>query len=183
MSKGEVMKTVKFLLVGIVILIAALAGGAFLLPNHVHVERQVEIAAPARVIFPLVNNFRNTEKWSPWLARDPQTDVMYSGPAQGEGARMSWRSEHPEVGAGSQVITDSEPDRLVRVALAFEGHGNATATFRLRPEGAGTVLVWGFDTDLGANPLMRYLGLMFDKWVGEDYEAGLANIKQIAEAG
>ena len=29
---------------------------------------------------------------------------------------------------------------------------------------------------------MRYMGLMFDTWVGKDYEEGLANLKQLVEA-
>jgi effector-binding domain-containing protein len=32
------------------------------------------------------------------------------------------------------------------------------------------------------NPVMRYMGLMFDTWVGKDYEEGLANLKQIVES-
>ena len=153
------------------------------LPAQVHVEREAVIAAPSANIFPLVNNSRNAEKWSPWLARDPETVIEYSGPAQGAGAKMAWRSDNPEVGIGSQEITASEPDSLVRIALICDGHGGATATFNLVPHGGGTRVVWGFDTDLGANPVMRYMGLMFDKWVGGDFETGLANIKRIAEAG
>ncbi len=175
------MKIFGYILIIIVVLIGGLLGGAFLLPSQVHVERQAVIAAPPGAIFPLVNNFRNSEKWSPWLARDRQTRIEYSGPEQGVGAKMVWRSDHPEVGNGSQEITASETDRLVRVALAFEGHGNATGMFNLTPKGAGTLVVWGFDTELGANPVMRYMGLMFDKWVGSDFETGLANIKRIAE--
>jgi hypothetical protein len=28
---------------------------------------------------------------------------------------------------------------------------------------------------------MRFVGLMFDKWIGEDYEKGLARMKQVME--
>ena len=33
----------------------------------------------------------------------------------------------------------------------------------------------------GNNPMMRWMGLMFDKWVGADYETGLASLKELAE--
>jgi hypothetical protein len=31
------------------------------------------------------------------------------------------------------------------------------------------------------NPMARWMGLMFDRWIGADYEAGLAKLKQVAE--
>ena len=37
--------------------------------------------------------------------------------------------------------------------------------------------------DLGNNPIARYVGLMFDKWIGGDYEKGLARLKQVMEQG
>jgi len=37
--------------------------------------------------------------------------------------------------------------------------------------------------DLGNNPIARYAGLMFDKWIGGDYEKGLARLKQVMEQG
>ena len=61
--------------------------------------------------------------------------------------------------------------------------GNATATYRLTPAGAGTKVTWGFNTDVGANPFMRWMGLMFDRWVGADYEDGLGRLKKLVESG
>jgi len=46
---------------------------------------------------------------------------------------------------------------------------------------AGTRLTWGFVTDTGFNPMMRWMGVMLDDWVGADYEAGLARLKALAE--
>jgi hypothetical protein len=42
-------------------------------------------------------------------------------------------------------------------------------------------VTWGFDCDLGTNPIMRYVGLMFDQWIGADYEKGLAKLKEVME--
>lgn len=41
---------------------------------------------------------------------------------------------------------------------------------------------WGFDTDLGMNPIARYFGLVMDSMLGADYEKGLAKLKQVCEA-
>jgi len=56
------------------------------------------------------------------------------------------------------------------------------ATYTITPEGQGTKVVWGFDTDLGSNPVSRYFGLMFDKMVGGDFERGLAGLKKYVES-
>lgn len=130
-----------------------------------------------------MNAPKNSEKWSPWLERDRNADLKYDGPPAGVGAKLTWRSDVPEVGAGTSTITESKQDALVRVALTFEGHGDATAYFELTPSGGGTDIVWGFDVELSRNPIERYFGLMFDSMIGADYERGLANLKKVAESG
>jgi hypothetical protein len=35
---------------------------------------------------------------------------------------------------------------------------------------------------MGSNPLNRWFGLMMDRLVGPDFEAGLANLKRLAES-
>ncbi len=51
-----------------------------------------------------------------------------------------------------------------------------------------TELNWGFDTDvtrgqgLFGSIMARYFGLFFDRWLGTDYEQGLANLKRLAES-
>ena len=45
---------------------------------------------------------------------------------------------------------------------------------------------WGhhkfIDTDFGFNLPSRFFGLMFEKWLGPDYETGLTNLKRLAES-
>jgi hypothetical protein len=38
------------------------------------------------------------------------------------------------------------------------------------------------DGELGRNPLYRWFGVFMDKLVGPDFEAGLANLRRLAEA-
>jgi len=105
----------------------------------------------------------------------------FSGPAEGKGARMEWSSDEFET--GSQEILESQPNSHVKVKLDFGDMGNAIATYQLRPDGAGTKVVWLFETNTGNNPIKRWMGLMFDRWIGKDYEMGLEKLKQVAEAG
>lgn len=174
---------IKRILLGIVGLVAILAVISQFLPGEVHVERQITINAAPEAVFPFVNSPKMTEKWSPWLERDPKTIVKYEGPAAGVGAKMAWQSDNREVGVGNLEIVESASNSLVRVALVFEGQGNATASYMLKDTGGGTELVWGFDTELGRNPVARYMGMMFENWIGADYERGLENLKKVVEGG
>ena len=164
------------------LLVVVIVAIAYILPGSVKVQRETVIDAAPGEVFALVNSFENFNQWSPWYERDPNGDYQIEGPEHGVGARMTWASEKPDVGSGSQEIIESVPDKLVRTKLDFGDMGNANAFFEIEPKGdASTRLVWGFDTDLGLNPVSRYFGLMFERWIGPDYEHGLAKLKTLAE--
>ncbi len=175
------MRFVKRIILALLVLILLLVGVSFLLPGKAEVSRSITIDAPAEAIFPFVNSMQETEKWSPWLSRDPETKLAYSGPDTGVGNTLNWSSENPQVGTGTQEIVESVPDQVVRTELDFGPMGTAIASFVLQPEGSGTQVTWGFVSDLGLNPMSRWMGLMMDGWVGGDYERGLENLKALVE--
>jgi hypothetical protein len=175
------MRILKKLILGLVVLVALLAVGGLLLPSSAHVERTISINAPPENIRMLVNDFRRFNEWSPWAKRDPETRYTFEGPPSGVGSKMKWVSEKPDVGSGSQEITVDEPT-MVKTALDFGDQGQALAFFKLEPTGTATKVTWGFDSEFGYNLIGRYFGLMFDKWLGADYEQGLASLKALAEA-
>jgi uncharacterized protein YndB with AHSA1/START domain len=172
---------IKRFIIGFAALLVVLVLVSQVLPGAVHVERRIAINAAPEVVFPFVNSPRQTEEWSPWLERDRNAALKYEGPDAGVGAKLIWRSDVPEVGAGTFTVTESKPNALVRVALTFEGHGDATAYHQLTSTTSGTIVVWGFDVTLSRNPVERYFGLFFDSMIGADYERGLANLKNVVE--
>jgi effector-binding domain-containing protein len=139
------------------------------------------IDAPRCTVFTLVNGFKSFNQWSPWFELDPDARYMLHGPEYGAGSRISWVSDNPNVGSGSQTITGSEPNKSVTLALDFGSQGPAKASFNLNSEGPATRVTWGFDTDFGYNLFSRYFGLFFDSVIGADYEKGLAGLKRLAE--
>lgn len=158
------------------------------LPRQVHIERQIEIRRPAATVFTVVNSYRTFPLWSPWADRDPGARYEFSGPVAGVGARMSWSGDPRLVGAGWQEITESKPYSLVRMHLDFEQQGQASSYLQIAGSASVARVTWGFDTDLlegqswFAGLLARYFGLFFDKWIGTDYEAGLARLKALVES-
>lgn len=174
------MTILKRVLVGLVALIALIVVVGFLLPREVHVERSIVINAPQAQLFEALNSFKRFNEFSPWAALDPNTQYTYEGPESGVGAKMSWVSNDPDLGSGTNEIVESRAPDLIRTKLNFGGQ-LAEATFTFAPADSATRVTWGFDGDLGNNPIMRFVGLMFDKWIGGDYEKGLARMKEVME--
>ena len=160
---------------------AFVIAGVFL-PSAVRVQRATIINATPAQIFPFLNDFRKFNAWSPWAARDRDAQYDFTGPDQGPGATMSWRSE--KLGEGRQQIVVSLPDERVVTRLDLGTMGTtADAAFSLTQQSPGTLVTWSFSTKLPANPLKRWLALLFPRWIGADYDEGLSRLKSLVERG
>ncbi len=176
------MKFLKRLFVIALALVALFLVVGLFLPTSAHVERAITTSASPQTVYGIVSGFRRFNEWSPWADLDPNTRYTFSGPDAGVGARMEWQSDDSSVGSGSQEVLAVEPGRSVTNKLDFGSQGQATAKITLAPEGGGTRIVWAFDSSFEGNYLGRYFGLMFEKYIGADYEKGLARLKVLAEA-
>ncbi len=170
-------------LVGFIVIVILLG---FVLPDRAAIERETVINAPQEDVYALISDFEAWNAWSPWAKMDPDAEMSVSG--EGVGHRMSWVSEDPNVGVGSQVITAMDPPNSLSTHLEFEGMGEADATFTLSPAGDGaTKVVWSFETNmrdgmpLHMQPVATYMGFFMDGMLGPQYEEGLTNLKAVAE--
>jgi len=175
------MVIVKWAVAAVAALLVVLVAIAFVLPRHATVSRSVEIAAPPSALFAIVGDLRRFNDWSPWFDRDPAAVYTFTGPTDGVGQTLNWKSEDKTVGSGSMAIERLDPDKAVDMAITFAGQGAAKAAMVLEPVAAGTKVTWGFSSDLGFDPVARYFGLMMDGIVGPDYDKGLAKLKAIVE--
>ena len=172
-----VLKWLFYLLAAVAIIIV---GGSFLLPAQAVVTRSTEIAAPPDKVFAIVGDLRHFNQYSPWADLDPDIKYTFEGPESGAGQKMAWTSANADVGSGSQTITKYEPPNFVEARLDFGMRGKPVARFDLVPSTAGTNVTWTFSSDLKGIPA-KWFGLMFDRWIGADYEKGLAKLKAVAE--
>ena len=133
----------KKILIAFGVAVAAFLGLVANHPADYRIERSATIAAPASMIFPLVNNLQNWEKWSPWAKLDPEQKMTFKGPKEGTGAFMGWDGNN-QVGQGSMTIAESRPNELVRFNMEFikPVAGNSTAEFTFKPEGDKTLVTW-----------------------------------------
>lgn len=163
---------------GALVLLVLVVG--FFIPSTFLVQRSTVINAAPNKIYNLVVEPRQWKKWSVWTQRDPDMRITYSGPPFGMGAKWSWVSKSE--GTGTMEFTRVEPDRAVEYSLFFPEFGmRSVGALRLEPAGAGTKVTWTSSGDVGGNPLKHYFTLMMERWVGPDFEAGLANLKALAE--
>ncbi len=175
------MKIVQWTLavIGAIVLVAVIGG--FFAPSSYLVTRSIMVNAPPKKIYDLVVEPRQWSNWSVWNRRDPAMKVTYKGPPFGMGARWEWVSKTE--GSGSMELTRVEPDRAVEYALSLPGFNmKSTGALRMDPDGNGTRVTWTNAGDVGGNPLKHYLALNMDRMVGPDFEAGLANLKAVAES-
>lgn len=165
----------------VAVLIVALFGIAFLLPDAVHVERSIRIDAAPAAVHATVNSFEKFDRWSPWAELDPDMKIELSGPPSGIGARYTWHG-NAEAGSGHQEIVESTPDTMVKIRLDFDGFDQpSTSTLSIVPDGSGSAVTWAFDSSVGSDPTHRYFGLLMKKYVGDDYAQGLAKLKTLVE--
>ena len=107
----------------------------------------------------------------------------YTGDDGKVGSKVAWESDNKDVGVGSQEITALDPNKRIETHLDFGAHGTAEAYFDFVETDGTTTVTWGFDCEMGNNPIGRYFGLMMDGMVGSKYEEGLNNLKTLAESG
>jgi uncharacterized protein YndB with AHSA1/START domain len=175
------MKFVQWTLAVVGAVALALVLGGFFLPATFVVTRTTTIKAPAKKVYDLVVEPRQWARWSEWSRRDPNMKITYKGPPFGMGARWEWVSKSE--GTGSMELTHVEPDRAVEYTLSFADYNmKSSGALRLVPDGGATRVTWTTSGDVGRNPVRHYLAMMMDRMVGPDFEAGLARLKEVAEA-
>jgi uncharacterized protein YndB with AHSA1/START domain len=167
------------------VIAAAIAGVlvyAAMQPDSFAVQRSITIAAPPERVHGLIDDFKRWSEWSPWEKLDPALKRTHSGAPSGKGAIYAWEG-NKDVGSGRMEVTDSVAPGKVVIKLdfiqPFEAH-NITE-FTLAPQAGGTQVTWKMQ---GPSPYVTKLMQVFvsmDKMVGKDFEAGLANMKAVAE--
>lgn len=173
---------IKAILIGVAVLVVGVLVFASTKPDTFRVQRSATIKAPPDKLFPLINDFRTWTAWSPYEKKDPAMKRTYGAVTSGKGAVYAWDG-NKEIGQGSMEILESSPSSEVRLKLdfvkPFEAHN--IVDFTLRPEGDATRVTWAMH---GPAPFISKLMQVFfnmDRMVGTDFEAGLANLKAVAE--
>jgi uncharacterized protein YndB with AHSA1/START domain len=173
------LKTIALIVVAV---IAALLMYAAFKPDTFRLSRSATIAAPPDKVFALINDLRQFNTWNPFAKMDPQSAITYDAVTAGVGGAYNWQGD--KSGAGRMQIAESAPPQRMTATLdftkPFEAHNVVDFTVQAQGDKNSTV-TWAMH---GPMPyLNRVMTIFFDmdKTVGKDFEAGLANLKALAE--
>lgn len=174
----------KKVILGLGIFVALVLLIAAFLPSSYKVTRSVTVHAPVEYAFNLVGDFKNWDSWSPWRASDPEARYTYSEKTSGAGAVMSWDGE--KVGKGQLTITQYKANELIRYELKMKDMNmTSQGTISFEKNGDDVNILW-LNEGKFPWPHGRWFGFVMagklDKMVGDDFEKGLAKIKEITEA-
>lgn len=172
----------RFLIVTLIFLIIAVLISLFL-PSSLQLERKTIINADKSQIFSQINDLKNWKNWSPWALKDSTVhnlDENFTNPSSGVGATFKWDSENDEVGKGSMKIIESKKNQSINYVVDF-GTDEIKSGFILSEIDDGVEVKWTMDVNFGFNPLSKFFGLFMEGYVGEDYELGLARLKEFSE--
>jgi uncharacterized protein YndB with AHSA1/START domain len=151
-------------------------------PKTLRVARAIDIKAPAEKIFPLISDFHQWLKWSPYEEKDPAMKRTYGGADSGRGATYAWDGDK-NVGSGRMEILEAAAPSKIVIKLdffkPFEGHN--TAEFTMLPQGDGTHVTWVMHGPANFMSRLIQMFINLDKMIGRDFEAGLARLKTITE--
>lgn len=172
----------KYIALAIAFVIAVILLLAAMRPDTFTVSRSVTIKAPPERIFPYIDNLKSFGAWSPYEKKDPAMKRTFSGPEAGKGAIYAWEG-NKDVGKGSMEITESSAPGKVVMKLdfvaPFEAHNRVD--FTLAPQGDSTEVTWAMTGPVPFVAKIAHLFFNMDKMVGTDFEAGLSNLKALAE--
>lgn len=186
-TKTKTMKILKGLLITVLAILAIWVLLALFSTPSTHVERSLEINAPAETVWSKISEFKKWEKWSPWKEKDPTINNTYTGTEGEVGSKMSWVSDSS--GVGYMELLEVIPNEKMVAKLAFTEPWESSSedTFTLSENEGKTTVTWADHMDIPflARPIMLFMGMnneKMDEMMGPDFEKGLQNIKALAES-
>lgn len=177
--KRSILLTIVMGLAGVIALFLVYAASK---PDQFKIERSHLVKAPSPVVYSIVNDLHQWDRWSPYSKLDPEMKKTYEGPDAGPGASYAWNG-NGQVGEGKLTIAESKPDEFVKMDLQFTRPFECQnkVTFAFVPQGDETKVSWIME---GKNTFVSKImdALMdMDKMCGTDFEKGLATLDTIAQ--
>jgi hypothetical protein len=170
------MKTLKRILLIVVVIIAIPFVVALFVPKEMKAEHTIVINRPVDTVFQYIKFVRNQDHFGVWQLSDPNLISMDSGIDGKVGFKHKWKSE--KLGDGTQTITKIVEGKCMETALDFGFGEPSTGYFETSSLGAQkTKVTWGIK---GTTPYpWNFFSLFMD--MSKDFEQGLKNLKKELE--
>lgn len=151
---------------------------ALLVKKEFALEKQILIGKTQQEVYDYLKLIRNQEKYSVWVMRDPNVNIVYTGIDGTVGFKSSWTSNDKNVGVGEQEIIKLTEGVSTEVEIRFKKPFEATNWARTtltavnEKETQVTQLFYG-----RSKFPMNIMNLFMDKLIGKDMLQNLVNLK------
>ena len=176
------MRFIKTAAVVLIILILTVAVIGLFLPAQYSVERSIVVNATPEKVYNYVGELKKWEDWAPWKGDDPNLVITLGEKTKGVGASQSWVGD---TGTGALTITESSPESGIRYDLLLDGGTydcKGSIQYYKVKEGE-TRVTWAMSGDMGKSLASGYFALLMDTMMGDMFEKGLKNLKNVVEQG
>jgi len=175
-------KFIRFVVVLLLVVVAAIAILCMVEPTHIPITRTIIIKAPKEAVFEQIVNFKNWHRWSPWDRMDSTMKITYAGTDGQPGSSFSWDG-NDKVGSGQMTDSAVSGTQMNFIMNIYKPMANtASGYFKLEDTAGMTKVTWEL-TASSPRPWNAVNAFMnMDKLLGGDFEAGLANMKEYVEA-
>ncbi|MBU2940250.1 GyrI-like domain-containing protein [Lacinutrix sp. C3R15] len=174
------MKTFKYFLLVLLILIIGFFTYVAVQPNAYNIKRTKLINAPSNVIYNNINDLKQWENWGPWHDADSTIVTTYSKNTIGIGATSNWTSKD---GPGNMKIVNTIPNKTIDLKLQFGDYEPTDIIWTLEEVEGGTSVTWAMKND--NNPFMfKIFGALsggMDNMLGPMEEQGLKNLAKVVD--
>jgi len=173
------MKTLKKILIVLLIIIAIPLIVALFVPKTFTAEGQVVINKPIHEVFDYIKYVKNQDNFGVWQLSDPNMTTTEEGEDGTVGFKYSWDSE--KLGKGAQVITNIvEGERMESDMFFLDFDDNPSKAYiSVEEQAPGQTLVkWGIS---GETPYPWNLMSLLHN-MDNDFNEGLAKLKEILES-
>lgn len=170
------MKTIKGILIVLLIVIAIPLIIALFVPKDFNTSKDIIINKPQEEVFEFIKYIRNQDQFGAWQLSDPEMKTTSEGVDGTVGFKYSWTGD--KTGTGSQTIIAIEDGKRIETELDF-GFGDPARSYFVTEyvDSTQTRVTWGIS---GTTPYpLNLMSLLYD--MGDDFETGLHNLKNILE--
>jgi len=174
------MKTLKYLILLLVILFITGAVYFSLKDGHYSITEEKIVNAPASLLYEQIADFQNWKNWNPWL-EDPNVSNTMGDVTTGIGGNYIFTDEY---GKGSMEIIDLVPRESVVAIMNYDAgitQSESVVTMKLESVENGTKVIWNItgEDDLKSKVFNFIFGLDLEKELRPMYQKGLHNLEKV----
>nr|WP_206008483.1 SRPBCC family protein [Pseudoalteromonas sp. SA25] len=159
----------------LLLLVLALVG--LILPQSYSVNKTIEINANLKVIKPLITDFSQWQKWSPWEKVDPSIRFTLGEPNSGLGAHQSWKGKW---GYGEMIITSVSQNK-VSFNILLNAEHIIRGTFNLSEQNGIVTLICNIKGQTTAPLISGYTAILSEYVLSNTVSLGLNNLQTVAQ--